>query len=416
MGRVSITANKRGMKRSSPSEDGNSLLIGHGYAISGGVQLNTDIPLLRIEDAEALGITKANDIAQKMLVWYHIKEYFLGAPGTKLWLKVLPTTVSYPDIVDKTKDYLKKSTKDLSGKPRNIGVFLNKTSTQQTAATFTGGLDSDVITAIPKAAELWAYEQNLNRPPYCIILDGRAFNGTSTAAADLRALNATGVGVTIAQDNDVAAWDSLFAKHSAVGTVLGLKAGRSVETNIGEVEGNNIQIEVQSRWINPGLSSGQPLKYYNDDPDTGDFKVLSDKGFIFPEVAPSKIVMNDDHACDAIDSDFYCLANTAVYAKAHREIFNNVMNEKNKKVRIDPESGYIMATDCARFENQGNAVIGVPEGTMYTAEEISGGDTFCDPEQDVLNTSTIELQFEVVPFGYSRAIKGRISFTKKLTR
>jgi uncharacterized protein YcfJ len=296
-----------------------------------------------------------------------------------------------------------------------VGVFLNKTAAQQAAVTLSGGLDADVVTAIPKAAELWAYEQTLNRPLYCIVLDGREFNGTTTNATDLHTHSATGVSITIAQDRDVAAWDALFAKNSAVGTVLGLKAGRSVETNIGEVEGNNIQNVAQGRWINPGLSSGQPLSYYNDDPATGDFKVLDEKGYIFPEAAADKIVMNDDHTCDAADSDFYCMANTAVYAKAHRAIYNYLLNEKNKKVRIDPESGNIAPADCARFENQGNKVIGIPEGEMYRAEEISGGATLCDPEQDVLGTSTVELQFEVVPFGYSRSIKGTISFTKKLS-
>lgn len=416
MGRIKITAIKRGLGKQKPSEDGNSILIGHGYAISGGVQLNTDYLLQRIEDAEDLGITKANDIAQKMLVWYHISEYFRKAPGTKLWIKVLATTVTMANMVDKAQNYLKKSTKDLNGKPRNIGVFINKTSVQQAAVTLTTGLDADVLAAITKATEFWSYEQNLNRPPYCIVLEGREFNGGSTAALDLRTLEAIGVSVTIAQDNDVSAWDALFAKHAAVGTVLGLKAGRSVETNIGEVEGNDIIDKSAGRWLNPGLSSGQKLTAYNDDPDTGDFKVLGEKGYIFPEVAGSKVVMNDDNTCDASDSDFYCMANTAVYAKAHREIYANLLNEKNKKVRVDPATGEIAPGDCARFENQGNKVIGTPEGEMFRANEISGGKTYCDPAQDVVTTSNVELQFEVVPFGYARSITGVIKFSKSLSK
>jgi hypothetical protein len=407
--RIKITADKRGLGRQAPSEDGNSLLIGHSYVVVDGVQQGEIYPLSRIEDAEDLGITDANDRAQGMLLWYHIDEYFRLAPGTKLWLATISPSISFDEIFDENTS-LSQTLRTLGGKVRNVGAFTNIIG-----GASTDELEDTLWAAIPKAAALWADEQNRNRPLACIILEGRNFGGSANDAGDLRAQESTGVSVVIAQDKDWADSDANFTNHAAVGTVLGLKAGRSVETNIGEVEGNNIQDKALGRWLNPGLSNNAKLSDFNDDPDTGDFAILGAKGYILPEVHGNKVVMNDDHTCDLIESDFYCMANTAVYAKAHREIYKNVLNEKNKKVKIDPATGNIDAVDCARFENQGNKVIGIPEGDMYRASEISGGKTFCDPEQDVLGTSKVELKFEVVPYGYSRGISGTIKFTKKLS-
>lgn len=81
---------------------------------------------------------------------------------------------------------------------------------------------------------------------------------------------------------------------------------------------------------------------------------------------------------------------------------------------IDVETGQITASDCARFENLGNEVIGAT-GFMTRAGEISGGQTLCNPAQDVLTTSKVAVGFAIVPVGYARKIEGTISFTKKLS-
>jgi hypothetical protein len=413
MGKVIILVDKNGLGITAKSADGNSLIIGNGYAVVGGVQLDVAYAFRRLADAEDIGITAANDTANNMLVHYHIDEYFRKAPGTKLWFMPVATGETLEDLVGVAGDVLQS----LAGEVRNLGFISNKTDVEMGALTIVDGLPEEVGDALSAASILWEDQRTRNRPLACILIEGFKFSGTPGSAADLRANEATGVGVVIAQDTDIVFGSKLSVKHhAAVGTALGVKAGRTVETNIGETEGNDLQDKALGRWINPGLSSNTLASALNDDPNASDYDLLTEKGYIFPRAYQGYpgVFFDDDPSCDLATSDFYSLSNTAVYVKAHREIYASLVGEVNKKIFIDTASGNITAADCARFENLGNDVIGAT-GFMTRAAEISGGKTFCDPNQNVLGTSEVKVGYEIVPVGYSRAIKGSISFTKKIS-
>lgn len=303
------------------------------------------------------------------------------------------------------------------GAVRQVGWVSNYTDVQFGSLTIVDGLPENVGEAITAASLLWTEERDKNRPLHCILVDGFKLSAAPSAIADMRDKEAIGVGVVISQDRDAVFGTSLCVKHhSSVGTALGIKAGKSVETNIGEVERNNLQDVRLGKWVNPGLSNNNAITTLNDSPTASDFELLTEKGYIFARGYQGYpgVFFDDDPSCEVATSDYYSLSNTAVYAKAHREIYKRLVGEINKKILIDVETGQITASDCARFENLGNEVIGAT-GFMTRAGEISGGQTLCNPAQDVLTTSKVAVGFAIVPVGYARKIEGTISFTKKLS-
>ncbi len=408
MGQIVFTRSNRGIGRKNPSKDAISALIGHGYEIVDGVEFDTNYKFVRIDEAEDIGITLENDIANDMLVWYHIDEFFRINPGVELHLRVVSDAVTAPEIVDKDADHLKKLLRDTAGVIKRAGVFLNVVS-GETA----DGLDEDVWTAIAVAQQLADYERSLNRPIH-IYIEGRGLAGNTTDVGDARAQLCGQVSLVIAQDLDIAALDASFTTHAAVGTVVGIKAFQKVNDNIGYVGGANIQSKADGRWVRPGLSSNLALTEYDDDPTDGDFKTLGDKGFIFPMAYMEQdgVFFNDDPTCDAIDSDFYCCANSETYNKAHRALYKALLPKVNSTTLVDPDTGKLAASVCQEYEEIGETAL----FEMQKAGEISGKKVFCDPDQNVLLTSEVLDEFEIVPTGTARKVGGSIKFVKKVSR
>src|SRR5690606_33487094 len=113
------------------------------------------------------------------------------------------------------------------------------------------------------------------------ILEGRSFNGTASAAGDLRALgDYPGVSVVIAADNDVSTAETEYAGYAAVGDFMGMLTKAAISQHPGEViEDFNLVNQARGWFINPGLSSASLLSSYADD----DLTTLDEKGYIFAD-------------------------------------------------------------------------------------------------------------------------------------
>lgn len=405
MGAVNISI-AQGMNRSAADTFGTTVLVGQGYAISGGAQLNTAYPLNRIEDAEAIGITKANDIANGILVWYHLSEFFRFANGAKAYLYM--TNLAMAAVADKDSGPLTALLRTLSPGAVILAFF----KTQVGAPTLTDGLDADSIDTIAKAQALCEAQRVMNRP--CIaFVDGQSFTGTTANAGNLRAQLARWVSVVNAQDLDMAALHANFATHAAVGTAAGLKAGGKVNRNIGYVAECNILDRGLGRWLRPGLSSNLPLSNYNDHPVSGDFKALHDKGHCVIQMYTDYpgVYFFGDPTCAALTDDFYRAGNSHAYCKAHKLVYQAVLPLVNADVLIDQDTGKLSPVTCAQYENAGNEALEL----MKRTREISGYKTYCNPSQDVLNNDSVTVEFEIVPTGNAGTINGVVKFVKKLS-
>ena len=396
---------------------GTSVLTGHGYAVMGGVQFGTVYSLERIEDAEALLITKAADIANGMQVWYHINEFFAGAPGTQLYLVIFDPsdtdTNSLVKLLDKTSGPLPAIFNQIKGAALLVGVFRNLTSTAHT-----NGIDDDVFAAIAVAQDL-AEAQRVANQPIDIFLEGQHLVAASSAAISTRTLLASWVaGLVIAQDPAQAALHANFTFSAAVGTALGVKAGGRTSRNIGYVQECNLQDIGTGRWVSAALSSGVPISSLDTDPSTGDYVAWYAKGYIVPRAyntaSASGIYFDTDPTCDSLTSNYNRVANSHTYNKAHRLVFAGVAPLINLDVDLDPTTGQLSPETCAIYENAGNDALAVM--IQGAQPEVSGYQCKCDPNQNVLETGEVVVNFEIVPKGNAGTIIGNIAFVQALTQ
>lgn len=409
---IRFTRNTRGTGKVGANTDAYMGLIAGGVAVSGGMQLATSYEFNRIEDAEDIGITPAYDIANKVLLWYHIDEYFAEKPDGKLFIYVVAQTNTMADMMDIALANGIVFLKENKGKIKTLGVVRNPATGY--TPTLTTGFDADVMAACLKAKALCASQRNLNRP-INVIIEGRQLNGSVSAVVDLHTLDCGDVTVCAIQDLDIAALDGLFAKHAAVGTALGASAKRRSNESIGFVGtadyGTNLQRPETGRWMRPGLSSNNPLSFYNDDPDNGDFKLLDDKGVLICEVFDDYlgVYFGTDNTCGDVETDFTSIRATRVYNKAHRTLFKALIPSIRSTQLIDADSGKLAPSTVMSLESIGNNAV---KNNM--PGEVSGFRTIIDPDQQLLTTNTLEVDFEIVQTGTLNKINGTITYRLKL--
>ena len=419
MGSITITKTNGNLGRQQPSEDAISALCMNGVAVSGNAALNTVYELNNVSDAEALGLTEAYDLANKVLVWHRIRNFFLRSPNGKLFIMLVSQATTLTQMADKTTaNGLAKLLRDpkCAGLVRQAAIARNPAS-GYTPTSGASGLDGDVLTvtagppdtysgAIIKAQALAEEEETLHRP-VMIFVEGRGFNGTTAAAADLHLLNCPQVAVTIAQDYDVAALDALFNGYAGVEDALGMAARRAVNESIGWVADGNLQDMAAGIYVTPALSSHQLLSAYTDVPN-GDFDTLEEKAYIFPKLYTqvAGVYFNSHNTCVALTNDYSNIQNNRTIQKAIRIAYKTLVPDINRTIPVDATTGKMTAAICKYFEEKVN----ISTSDMVKAVECSAVDCFVNPNQNVISTSKVTVKVSVTPTGTAEAIDAYIGF------
>lgn len=398
---VNFTLTDGGLGRRSPSQDMVRGLIIHGIAVSGGIQLGDCHEIKALSDADDLGIDNAYDAANGVLVRYHLEEFFRLNPSGTIWIMLVAQATAWDTMVDKAQaNMAKKLLIAAKGQIRILGLGFNPASGY--TPSYTTGLDDQILAAITEAQLLCNEEFTLHRPLQ-VIIEGRDFNGLTSAAIDLRTLASKNVSIVIAQDMDIAALDPLFANHAAIGTALGISSAAKVNQNIGWVEKFNVQFAGQ--WTNPGLSSGLAVTSYSD----ANLTQLNTKGFIFlrEEIGYAGLYFNDSHTATAITSDYAYIENVATVHKAVRLLRPGILPKLKGPIRVDKNTGKIPLAYCSYLEGECRRIV----APMVEAEEVSDDiDFYVDPEQNILQTSQLNIRCAITPTATARQISFTVGF------
>ncbi|WP_142294030.1 DUF2586 family protein, partial [Staphylococcus aureus] len=147
------------------------------------------------------------------------------------------------------------------------------------------------------------------------------------------------------------------------------------------------------RFLQAGLSNGKALSELL----AGDLEGLHDKGYLFAlqHVGFDGFFWNDSHTCTAPDSDYAYLENVRVGNKAARIGRQSLLASLNGPLLLSA-NGQLQPQTVGEFEAKGKSAL---EAQMTRNGEISACDVYLDPEQDVLATSRVEVQYTVVPVG-----------------
>lgn len=403
MGTFTIEKLNGGFKKTTPEDFMKSGIVFGGVAASGlGLNVTSD-ELSSAKDAEDLGIDAAYDTANDILVYHHIKEFFRMAPSAKLRIRLVAQGTTLVAMCLPSNAHVQQLIVDAGGELRRVGVVLNPATGY--TPVLSGGLDADANLAIDEA-KILAETAFVEKRPVQILIEGRQFNGTVVAAANLR-LKLTGdVQVTILQDPAVAALDALHAKYAAVGTTLGAMAAALPHESIGWVAKFDLTGD-NDEYSSVAISSGALASTIDSS-----IPILAAKGYLIGRNYPGAagVFFDSNPTCDAITSDYAHGQYTAVINEASRLLYKALLPRMNSPLLINPTTGQIDPVVAKEIEAEGYGSL----DPLAKMGSISGRDVFVDPNQDIQTTGELIVQFSLVAVGTATNITAKIGYVLNL--
>jgi len=390
---VNVNKLEGGLGRQNDSTDNHFAIIGSIppalLSLLPSVEENKAIELNELGDLEAKGFNEAFDANNKLLVHYHVSEYFRLAPDARLYF--IPTitqtiTEVIPQIIPTIRD---------NSTIKGIGFigFTDKLS----------GLNIDAL----QASLVDAFTKE-NRDIDCVLLealpDGEAFSINDLP--DLREKKGANISVIIGQDPAIAALDTEYKHHACIGSALGMLAVRSISENLGSV---NIEIKPRDkrswsdypltdtssdRWLDAALSDGTPIGEISK---TNLKTLTTNKGYILAAGYEGYAGIFFTGSTTAIEkaSDYSTIENNRVWNAGKRAIRAALIPYVKGKVKKDPQTGFIAATTVAQWQGACNKAL----DEMNTAGHISGYDVNINREQVVNSDSPVKVRVLLVANG-----------------
>jgi hypothetical protein len=387
------------------------------YAVSGlvmpgvptaGVPNITPIEIRSVKQAEFLGINAAYDNTNNLLCYHHISEFFRMCPSGTLWFMLVPVATTQTSIATPTNTtFAKKLLQAANGKIKQLAI-----AGGGAVGALSGGLESDVLTAIPQAQALANSEWSEFRPMPAILLEGRGFNGTAAAATNLTTLNARNVSVVIGQDAAIAALKTQYNRYAAVGTALGSVATANVYESIKHVARLNIASNRYSRFLTPALSSQVALTGYT----AADLDTLHDKGYIFGRTFAGYpgVYWSSSKTCTVSTNDYYLIErNRAMYKVI--DVARTALLPHIGEARIVDSNGRLNSKDRAMLETEVRAAIQLGAGN----DIVKLVSVVIDPAANENNIpypayntdQTLRVYIKIVPFLGTDMIELSATFT-----
>jgi hypothetical protein len=357
---------------------------------------NRIISFNRIADVEATGLTETNTLVKEY--WYQIKEYFRANSTGKLFVGLYNDTTKNLVPSSLTFDEIYTMQVFAEGEIRQIGVYNTKN-------TYSTG-DVELIQSV--AAEC----ETDHMPLSCVY--GANFN--TSAFADLTTLDSLRtlstpspkVSVVLLQDG-ANVGKSLFTSEGnsipAIGALLGAISASLVNESIAWVQKFNVAFggELETiAFVNGDLYTSLTKTELND---------INSLGYIFgvKHIGIAGTYFNDNYTAGTILSDYAYISEVRTIDKAIRKVRTALLPQLNRPIKVK-SNGTIEGTTIAFLRN----VAVKPVDLMIGAGELSAGDVFIDPNQNILINSKLEVTIQLIPYGTARTIEVTIGFTTNL--
>lgn len=392
MNDVTFTKSNGNLGRALTGEDhisGFTFLTPNGTALPAGFGTDEIKQITDIYDAEDKGITSAS--ADYKVLHYHLSEIFRINPGVTLYVQIITEpAVGSPDFEE-----LKELQAAANGKIRQVAVFTDNTFATAQVTLLQGVADDLEADHMP-----------------LVILFTADFSAVAdlTALSDLRALEAPNVSVILGQDGAGTGSD-LFTSEavtiSCIGAALGALSKAKVHQSIAWVK--NFNMVDGTELDTPAMGEGTLIKDLTSTVLDG----INTKGYIFLRkfVGLTGSYFNDNHTCDAATSDYAYVNDVRTIDKAVRNIRTYLLPELNSPLRLNTADGTLAYDSVKYFESLAKR----PLDQMVKDGELSGYDAYVDPDQDVLSTSTLNVEVSLLVNGVARNITVEIGFTTSIT-
>lgn len=374
------------------------------------LELGVIYPITSLRAAEELGLSDQYDTDNGVLVYHRIKRLFVHNPSVRVYFLPVAQNVTLTQMATKENEYLAKLLRARNGEI--VQAFIARNPDAEYVPTIENGLNSEVLPATYAAQDLATYEFEKGRP-IDIFVEGRNFTGTAAAIQDLTDLvtDCPDVSVVVMADNDVSTANAAYAKYAAVEDYAALVSKAAVSQNPGElIEDFNLTKPDRGVFVNPGLSSGSHINTYSD----ADLEILNDKGYVLAtnQGVPGCHIVDSNTATDET-SDYSKLESNRTIKKAIKLIRAKLLPRVKGRIYVDPNTGRIAPADIKELE----AVAESAMDPMVSDRDVSGRDgvdAYINPDQNILATSKLEVEFTFVPVAIGRQITLRIGFNNPL--
>lgn len=394
--------------------------VGKGVAMAAQLQ-DTIVELNRLEDAEALGITKYTGDTTMVdespvsadflngIPYYHIKHFFQqnGNSG-RLFIAFANCASNWNALIDMQKA--------AHGAISQFGVW-----TEQSLWKLPS--DNAELYTIQLRDDLETVGEVLQRDyhaPVTILLNA---NVAKVATANASITNvvwskiptciskARYVTILLSQDScdEVAAMQTGLASLTPVGNVgaaLGALADANVGESIGWVDRHNMADyfgDIEFGFGNATVVEHKltnPTRY--DSLTANQIDHLEDLGYVFLcryNGLEGGIYFISDRTCS--DGDYCSLSRNRVINKSSRNIRTVLLPYTNAPIKVDPSTGRLSAAQITVFNNLLSGVL----TAMQDAEEISGVGAINIPAaQNILKNCRLDFSYSIVPLGTSKEI------------
>lgn len=326
---------------------------------------------------------------------YQISEFFRQSPNGILWVDFETSFGTYQCI--------QTIQNQASNSIRQIGIF-------DSGATVSAGILSDIGAINSQCVTLFN-----NYAPVSVIYAPNIYSTALTSLPNLRTLTDQYVSCIIGQDGgNLGAWLSLYYGSSVPcwGSVLGLCSAANVGYDIGWVQQFNISNG--SEMAIPALSnnmSGNSLYANLFASQFGLLNQLDAYGYIFAMNRPNLTGtwVNDSHVANLPTSDYNYIERVRVICKAARIAYTALSPYINGPLNINTD-GTLNSLTIAQLIGSLNPSL----NQMVIDGNISQFKVIINPRQNVVSTSTVQVQIKIIPLGVARTIDVLLSYTTSL--
>lgn len=339
-----------------------------------------------IDKAEELGITADATAWSVKMLHYQLEEVFRINPSIKLYVGLFskPESMTFREM--------KTVQNYAEGAIRQMAIWNGDTApTADNIVKLEAVADSLDTENAPLSTLYAPLVSNYKNLP-----SNLATNNPRVSVVIAQAGSGTGAELYKSKDNKTK------ATVSAIGVALGTLSKAAVHQCIAWVKNFPSGISM------PALGDGTLVRTI----DKGELEKLDTNRYLFLNnvVGVAGSYWNDSHTMDSPISDYAAIESVRTMDKAVRGIRTYLTPELGGNVYIDPDTGKLQSYTVSHLETTAN----IPLEEMEKAGELSGYKAEIDAEQDVLNTSTIEVTIKNVPVGVVRKFKVKIGFVKSL--
>ncbi len=376
--KVSVNVTNGNLLRSIAVEDGVGAIVG---TVSTASLIGVVKQVYSLADAESKGYTEEAEPFMHGLV----KEFYNELGGNqRLFLFGTPETMTMADIVSSTNENGIKKLLNEAGGDITLVAIARKPSGNYDAGD--GFLDTDVAATVTASLALCQAQQAANTPVR-LFIEGRIANDSADNDYEPNEANNGFAAVVLGgTKNDGSA---------AVSVALARACKYGAHIKLGS--GQNGALSVQQIYIGT-----QTME------ERLDMETLHDAGFLTFQRRPGAAgyYFGRDNMCST--DDFSILAHGRVIDKTQRVAAAAYLPFIEDTIRVTPE-GKLDEGDTAYLENVlKSAVINALSG------QISDVEVVIDTDQNIVNTSTLQVGCRVLPLGYSTWIVVTLGLTSQI--